>query len=315
MTVLASAAVLCLAWFAALNAVLSLAAWAACRRAVRGVSVDPRRARALVLLRLFPSAAAAAIAVLMFLPAHVRLEPVDADEAFGAVVLALAATGFLLLVVAAGRLRAVAAGSIRLMRCARVPAGARRPIAELPVFAGVALAGVLRPRVVIGAAARRALSPAELDAAVAHELAHRRSRDNLTRTLMFCVPDLFRLTPAAARLERLWAAEAECLADARAAAGDPERAAALASALIKVARVAAVGRDRMGSLGWSTFHQPDLLAIRVRRLVGATAPARPRHTRPTGISLIAALIVAAAWFAGLPDRLHWLTEIVVARGW
>ena len=138
---------------------------------------------------------------------------------------------------------------------------------EVPGVPGVALAGIFRPRILIGTRARRVLTAAELDLAVAHEHAHRQAGDNLSRALMLCAPDFLGFVSEARRLERMWEAEAECLADAAAVNGNPLRATRLASALVKVARLGS--GERTWSPGWSTFHQPALLELRVRLLVSS----------------------------------------------
>ena len=183
-------------------------------------------------------------------------------------------------------------------------------IMEVPGFQGVALAGIVRPRILVGTAARRVLTSGELDLAVAHERAHQRAGDNLSRALIYCAPDVLGLLPQAGRLERLWEAEAECLADAAAVNGNPHRATRLASALVKVARLASA--DQTWSPGWSTLHHPALLEARVRLLV-----ATPRVPSATPGSMPAAAAcglgaVAAAWMSGVPQQLHWLTEALIA---
>ena len=85
---------------------------------------------------------------------------------------------------------------------------------EIGGLPGVSLAGIWRPRILIGSEALSALTPAELDVAISHEVAHQRSQDNLKRFLMFCAPDLFGWTRVARQLEERWQAEAECEADA-----------------------------------------------------------------------------------------------------
>jgi beta-lactamase regulating signal transducer with metallopeptidase domain len=183
-------------------------------------------------------------------------------------------------------------------------------ILEVPGLRGVALAGIVHPRVLVGTGARRVLTSAELDLAVAHELAHQRAGDNLSRALIRCAPDVLGWFPHASRLERLWEAEAECLADADAVRGNPVRATCLASALVKVARLASA--DRTWSPGWSTFHHPALLETRVRLLVsGRHAPdATGRYVPAAAACGLAA--IAAAWITGIPQQLHWLTEALIA---
>lgn len=310
MTVIASTAILGLAWFAVVNAVVSVVCWSCGRRISDGARGDVRRARMLVALRLAPVALAVVVSCLLFAPAHLRLEPADADERFGLAIV-LAAAGALLIARSAWRLCRIACASVRL----RMATGVSRtetggvPSFDLPLLDGIALAGVFRPRLLIAPRVRQALTTAELDAAVAHELSHRRAGDNLTRVLMHCAPDFLSLTPQAARLDRLWAAEAECLADARAAQGRADRAGDLALALIKIARLGPA--ERVSSPAWSSFHEPTLLETRVRLLVNCPAPVDERsgHRLAMGV----AAVIALAWAAGVPRQLHLLSEVLLSR--
>jgi hypothetical protein len=177
---------------------------------------------------------------------------------------------------------------------------------EVPLLPGIALAGIMRPRILVGEPARRLLSGDELDVALAHELAHQQTGDNLTRVLMRCAPDFLAGTRTARRLETLWAGEAECLADATAVGNSPTRAALLASALVKIGRIAVGGPQ--WSPEWSTLHHPVLLEVRVRRLVAGTPVGRGSSRWFRIAASLSAVAVVVAWSLGLPTELHWLTE-------
>jgi beta-lactamase regulating signal transducer with metallopeptidase domain len=308
-----TAAVLGLAWFAASNALLSILAMVAAHLFSERLAANAWRAWRLLVLRLAPAFVSAAVAAALFIPAHLSLEPVRTDERIGIVAMAFAAAGLLLLMVSVSR---AVSGANRALRLARITPrrelrhGAVR-LLEVPGLGGVALAGIFRPRILIGTRTRRVLTSAELDLAVAHEQAHQRAGDNLVRALMHSAPDFLGWCPQARRLERLWEAEAECLADAAAARGNPVLATRLASALIKVARLASA--DRSWSAGLSTFHHPALLESRVRLLVSdARVPAASAsYLRAAAAASLAA--VWAAWVAGVPQLLHRVTETFVAR--
>lgn len=318
-----STALLGLAWFVIVNATAALAALALARAVADCPAVDTGRARRLLMLRFLPFGAAAVVTLAMFAPAHLWWEPAVADERFGVTLTALAAIGVLLAARSVWRMGVLAVAAARLAALTRTPTGdaASPQIVEVPLLGGIALVGVLRPRVLVGSSARAALTPAELAVAIAHERAHQQSRDNLTRVLMRITPDLFALTPTARRIERLWEAEAECLADARAVGGDPARARRLASALVKVARLRGHGAAD-AQLGWSMFHQPALLAARVRLLVecadceAGDSDRQHRAAVPGRLAPFVAVplaAVAVAWFAGVPRALHQLTEALIAR--
>jgi hypothetical protein len=313
MTPVASTVVLALAWFVAVNIVASIIAVALCGGISDSIAARGTRASRLLLLRFWPSASALIVTFALFVPAHLGLEPLNADERYGAIPLMLAAAGLGLWAYSAFKVARLALASVRFAVLARqhlLDSGDSRFV-EIPVLQGIALAGVMRPRVLIGARARLVLTEAELDVAIAHELAHRSAWDNFTRVMFFCTPDVFGFTPAARRLERLWEAEAECLADARAVRGDSSRALMLASALVKVAQLAAGQSDTSYAPGWSTFHHAALLETRVRLLV-ADRLACDGHSRFwLGPLVCASSAVFIAWALRMPDLLHRVTEAIL----
>ena len=171
---------------------------------------------------------------------------------------------------------------------------------------------MFRTRILVGSAVRRVLSADELDVALAHERAHRLSLDNLQRFVMFCAPDVFGGAALARDIEARWRATAEWLADARAVHGDGVRAVRLASALVKVSRLASPAVAFVTSPAWSTLHDPPLLELRVRRLVGGHAPdagiPRRGYAAGAGALLVAMLVSAAA--VAYPS-VHVLTETLL----
>jgi beta-lactamase regulating signal transducer with metallopeptidase domain len=311
MRVLASTLILGLAWFAATNLVAAAVAMLAARRVSNTVGASVSRADRLLALRLAPVVCAATV-TLLFVPAHLRLEPPNPDERYGALVFALAAVSMVLFIRAGWNAVRIGAASASLRLCARQQAHGRTRMLDLPLLGGIALAGVLRPTILIGSRTRDILTDAELDVAVAHELAHQSARDNLSRLLMRCAPDAFGWTGTGRRIEQQWEAEAECVADARAIGGSPTRATRLASALVKVARIASDDYRRAHAQGWSSFHHPDLLETRVRLLIeGRTARVRRRWELRT-LALMLAAVLVLALMSGMPTELHWLTEEAVS---
>jgi hypothetical protein len=261
----------------------------------------------------------------IFVPSQWRFEPRGIDESFGAGVYALAAAGALLLLRSAYRMVSVALAGWQLRACTALPRVAPQAagdtavvgqplmgcrVYEVPGLMGVSLAGVIRPRILVGPAVRETLTAAELDAAVAHEVAHRAARDNMKRFVMLCAPDFFGQTAAARAIENQWRAAAEWQADAHAVRGDEARAVNLASALVKVARIAAVAPARLTSPAWSTLHEAPLLESRVRRLVDSTVPpaAVPRSAWLRVVLAGAAVVVAAGVAAGA--EVHQFAETV-----
>lgn len=310
MRLVISTAILTFAWFAAVNIVVSAAAWLLTRRAASSQSLGPE---GLLTLRLLPSVVSLIVVALVVFPGHLLYEPMESDEAFGGALWALVALTTALLVRSGQRLVSVARASASLSRWALAANGRTlEETLEVKGLNGVSLAGVFRTRILIGSNARAALSDAELEVAVAHELAHRSCWDNLKRCAMFCAPDVFGFTSAARGLEARWRAEAECRADALAVGGDETRATHLASALVKVARLSQLSAPSHVSPIWSTFHEAPLLEARVRRLV-----AEPNVLRTEPSSLVRYLTAIAVfplvvWLAGLPYQLHLMTEFLIA---
>jgi len=282
MTMATRSLVLALAWFAAVNASASILSW----MLATGLSSRRQRekSRLLLSIRLFPAIASIVFVGALFLSVLVRSS-------------------------------ARALETLRIGRRLRI--GERRStvdivdVHEVDGLKGVSLAGVFRARILIGPSVAHELSSAELEVAVAHELAHRQAFDNLARWAMLCAPDFFGSSRAARRVEQDWHAAAESLADARAVRGDSLRAVHLASALVKVARLAAQGPAAPPVPAWSTLNDPPLLERRVRRLVTGAVPlatsGRPRIV-PAAVTLGASLLVAVPAFAGM---VHRLTETLV----
>ena len=308
-----STAILTLAWFSTLNVMLSAIVWAVVQLWQRSPRVVRHRADVLFVLRLAPSLLAGAFALGVFLPVHLIYEGREGTEYFGALLWSLALVAVVLIGSSALRVMVALKACTRLKQSWLGPTRARQPIvsdAELP---GISLAGVVRPTIVVGRRVREALTRDELEVAVAHEVAHRQSWDNVKRFAMFAAPDVLRLTRVARDLERGWCREVECLADARAAEGDATRAASLASALVKVARVVATNpsRVRSGPL-WSTFYEEALLELRVRRLMnGPVAAPRSSWMLATGSAGLAGGAIGLTWMAGIPTTVHFFTEALV----
>jgi hypothetical protein len=311
MRLLLSSALLCLVWFVAANAVASLAAWAIGGLILRRTTTAG--AAWLLAVRLFPAAASIVAAFFVFLPVHLQFEPAESDERFGLVLGAAAAAGLALVAGAAWRaVRAVLDGRRFAALVARAGTRTGNGAVEVGGMPGVSLSGIWRPTILVGAEARAALTPAELDLAICHEIAHRQSLDNLKRFLMHVAPDVFRWTRVARQIEERWQAEAECEADASAVAGDGQRAVLLASALVKVARLA--GNLRSPSPAWSAFHVPTILERRVRQLVSGSPrmPVSPRKFLWSSAGLILGLPLGV-WLLEFSQTLHAVTELMVAH--
>jgi len=300
--------VLSLAWFAAVNGIASLVSALVARSALR---LNISAPRVLLAIRLFPAVASLLFAGAIFLPAQWAFEPRDAEETFGVAWFMLAAVGAALLTRSAVRVTWIDRACRRLGRHGRALTSHPMDVYEVDDVPGVSLAGVLTPRILIGPRIVAGLSAAELDMAVAHEIAHFDAFDNFSRWCILCAPDFLAGSRVARRLEEQWRQAAECCADSRAVKGDMARAVDLASALIKVARLSANSSEKLPAPSWSTLHDSALLEFRVRRLMNGVLPqaeAVPGRFRAIGLAL-AAVIVAIPFLA---ETIHRVTEALVA---
>jgi hypothetical protein len=313
MRLFVSTAVLTLAWFSALNIASSILVWLSVRGSVRSSASVWPGGQWLFALRLAPSVVAGAFALGVFLPVHLVYEGREGSEYFGVLLWALALVAVALLGGSAFRVAAALRAYSRVKKTWIGPADERRPIVSDSEMIGISLAGIVRTTIIVGKHVRDTLTREELDVALAHEVAHRRSWDNAKRFAMYAAPDVLRFTRVARDLEQRWCSEAECLADARAVDGDDSRAADLASALLKVARLAANGPAAMpaGPL-WSTFYEEGLLELRVRRLLNGPARAPRLSWRlAAGSAGAAAGVLSLAWITGIPTTVYFITEGLV----
>jgi Zn-dependent protease with chaperone function len=271
-----------------LGAIVLALAWT--RLVTRTASSPLHQAARLFMCRLLPGLAAVAIAFVAVPAAYFLWEPRAADEPVGPVALALASAGAAVLAAAllrlvlavrqtrliAARLRLAAAGYRAVRPGERRHAPARfdtQPLDEATVpavpidsaFPIVALVGVWRPTLFIAGAVLDACTARELRAVVAHEVAHARAGDNLRRALLRGAPDVLGWCGIGTRMERDWAAAAELAADEAGVAGHVEDRLHLASALVKVARLATTPPPF--PVPASALYVGDPIEDRVRRLV------------------------------------------------
>jgi Zn-dependent protease with chaperone function len=304
-------AALALAWLFLLNAIASVVVAAVARRATSGVRT--RGARFWLALRLSPAAVSMAFIVFVFAPSYFRYEPLHIGEAFAFTASAAAIAGIALVAAAAAR-GAAAWRAARRRTHAWKQAARPLPVggAALPVFAVdmtapvMALAGIFRPRLLITRGVLDVLTDEELSAGIAHELGHWRAWDNLKRLAMRAAPDLLVFTPVAAAIEARWASAAEHAAD-HDACGDPQSRCALASALVKVARLT----PRATPLGEpiSTLVDGGEIASRVERLLSDTPP-NVAGTRSWPFAIGVSALIAAS-YVPLLHAVHEATEILV----
>jgi beta-lactamase regulating signal transducer with metallopeptidase domain len=224
-------------------------------------------ARLLFALRLAPPVLAGALIAGVCAPSYLWLEPRSSAEDVGLSCLLAATVG------AACWARSIAQAASAAVRSSRYLRNCQRAIeSDAPVLM---LAGVFRRRLVVSRGVRRALTFDELAVAVRHEEAHGASHDNLKRLLLLLAPDAVPFIPGLTRLDRAWSRLAEWAADDRAVDGSRESSLALASALVRVARM---GASSAIPLATSLLGDRDDLSVRVERLLagGTPEPARRR---------------------------------------
>jgi Zn-dependent protease with chaperone function len=303
-------ALVLLATFGFLTLLLSGLLALAWRAGLARVSASPLD---LLALRLLPCAGALLIALTVVLPAFVSFEPRREQEAAGPMLMALA-------VIAIAGLAGGVWRGWRAVRAARTLLGRCRPEREACAHGAavhllesadplVALIGAWRPRIVATESVRAACTHEEFRAVLAHEAAHLAARDNLKLLLLIAAPDALGLTPLAAALTERWRSAAELAADQRASGTDSDRRLALASALVKVARLVQRHPGPQPALGMPVAM--DDVPGRVRALL--EPPASPLRARILAALTVGALLIP---FLALPRYalLHELTEWLVGLG-
>ena len=303
---------LALAWFLVCNAAVTAAvALLSILLGQRQRSAAPGRWLA---LRLAPAALSIAFVAIVFLPSYWRFEPREGVEGFDLTLTTLAVLA--LAVIGSGIARGVAAWRSAAWRTEQWMQ-ASHPLAldeaAMPAFAVdadapvMALVGVLRPRLLITRPVLEALTGEELHAGVAHELGHWRAWDNLKRLVMRAAPDMWFATAAARSLERRWAAASEHAAD-RSAGGSERERCALASALVKVARLTPPAAPIDGPI--SALIDGGDITARVQRLLDDSPSDRGRRPSRWLTIAIAAPALALA-YAPLLRFVHGITEVLV----
>ena len=282
----------------------------------RRIALRPavERARNLAMARLLPIAAGA-FATLLTGSMFVRYEPRDTAETPGLLLLAFALSTVVFSAAAAGRLvtslRAGSACARLLRQCGRRWAradGQRIWIVE-SAYPVAAVTGLFRTQLLISTRIMTECTPRELEAVIRHETAHVHRRDNLVRAAMRFLPDPLLLLEAGRQLQADWAAAAEEAADDEAAGPRVEARTELASALVRVARMAEGPPPHwMPALA---FYEGTNLENRVKRLLRAGTGARTA----SALQLVAATLVFATGALLLGDgismKLHGAMELAV----
>lgn len=166
-------------------------------------------------------------------------------------------------------------------------------VSTLGVDAPLAVGGGLRrPSIVLSRWLVERLDARELEAVLAHELAHLARRDHLTFWLGHLLRDATIYLPSSWYALRVLEADAELAADAL-AVGVTRRPLAMASALGKVWQGAAGGPLRLAGLPGYAGASADVLEERLRRLLDG----RPRRSGRWGQVLAGANVLSVGYLA------------------
>jgi beta-lactamase regulating signal transducer with metallopeptidase domain/5-hydroxyisourate hydrolase-like protein (transthyretin family) len=153
---------------------------------------------------------------------------------------------------------------------------------------GPAAIGWLKPVVLLPLTAITGLDPAQLQAVLAHELAHIRRHDFFVNVLQLCVESVLFYHPAAWWLSRRIRTEREHVCDdmAVAACGDPE---VYVKALVELER----SRSNVPEMAMAAAR--GSLKARVRRIFGWTPEGRDWREAAMAAMFVLTVLVAVAW--------------------
>jgi Zn-dependent protease with chaperone function len=293
-------------------------AWRWLERRAAAASSAARRAAVLYAACLAPTLGGLVAALGFVLPAWLVHEPLGTDEA--------ASPGLLILGFAAAALlgRALRRAVVEHHRTARAVAGWLRqartaPLSGLAIpalrvehgFPLAAVAGVVRPRLLLASQVVDALTPEELRAVATHEAGHLAAGDVLKRLLLRACPDPLPWLRVRARLERDWERAAEAAADEYASRHVSRIV--LARALLKIAAQVKPG-SRL-TLEVPAFAAGPVAARVMDLLADEDRPVR--ESAPPAVRVLPLVILATAagaWLLALPFVLpgvHALLEAVV----
>jgi len=288
---------------------------------------ERRTADLLFLARILPLAAASLITLLFVVPSFLLLEPRWSEERLRVLPVVLGTASLVMLAVGLWNAMKALGRTAHVVRTWRTGAREVGCEAQVPVFCtnpvltanGVgkeappfAVAGIVRPAVFMSPAAAAALSVAELESVIRHEMAHVQRRDNLKRLL-------FRACafPFMQGVEHAWADATEAAAD-DAAVSNTGEALDLAAALVKLSRLVssnpahAPAGPGNAELTMALLHSGTTVPDRVERLVAWTAPLpAPARSRTSYTSGLVAAGLFALLYGPMLAGAHALTELLM----
>ena len=279
------------------------------------------RTDAILFVRSLPLLLAAAVTSLAFLPAWWRHEPENTGETVSLLLLAMALISILPILQglqrAARMFLRTRARLVVWRGLGRSAVMSHTPFEVVEVKSddlALCVGGYLRPTIYASAEVMKSLDPAELDAALAHEVSHANQRDPLRLLWMGSCPDFLQWFGLDAPWRRAFARACEFAADERAARGCEDVALDLASALVKVARLrtrgALTGDAALEVAVSSAYSSPVDLRARVEALAEPRSSASPAPARLLTGGALAVVVVVAAVGAAVSGHAHGLTESV-----
>jgi len=298
-----------LAAYGLFSLLLSAAVAIAWRAGLRRQLTD---ANAVLSVRLLPAVGSATLVLTVVLPAFLIYEPRHAHDQPGPLLVVSAL--FSLLVLGDGIRR-----GLRAWRSTRALLRGSEPLGDAAVTVInvkeplVGVVGSWKQRIVAARSVAAACDHEEFHQVLAHEAAHMDARDNLKLLVLLTMPDALAWLTTGRALTAHWRAATELEADERASGTDPRKRVALASALIKVARLSlASGRPRAAS---RVGTQLNGLEHRVRRLL-SPSPAMHREFsgRFPGRRLLTCALLLPVLAVPLYASVHRLIEVLVAFG-
>jgi Zn-dependent protease with chaperone function len=332
MTFYLLAAALCLSvWFLVLLGA-SVACQAASRLCQTWLDSSPRswsqrswsqrsRAGFLFAVRFLPFLLSAVVALGIALPSFLKFEPRSTVEAIGPKLTTLALAGAMVLLAMALRavrlLHATARIQKQWLRSARE---VRVEDCKVPVYTSdaspalLSVTGMVRPKVFVANAVTQILSAEELSAALAHEMAHVRSLDNLKQLFL-------KTTRPPAWLDRFlapnadadWATTSEVAADED-ALDSGVSALDLSSALVKIGRLQGpASGPQMIASHFIPEGLDSCMQLRVAHLERRlTEGPRKKNRRSSPLyATVSCIVVAALVYAGcMGIVLPWVHEML-----
>jgi Zn-dependent protease with chaperone function len=284
------------------------------------------KAQFLFLLRVMPLLGAILCVGGIFLPAYLIYEPPQTDEAITYKLAIPTALSLYVLIVALRRWITVHYRTAKLTRN-WLRQSERMQIDGIDIpsyrihhpFPLIAILGFRRPKLFIAKQVLESFTDREFIAAVAHERSHLISGDNLKRAILGFCRDSLLVKSLGRSLDRQWLANSELAADEYAVSTGSAAALNLASALVKVARIAPQGampamfaEAHLAEYGEYSIQSRVLhltqLADRSKSCRGCGTPSN----RQIAWALILSVAIILGWSSGSLSAIHDLLERFVA---